>query len=89
MGTNSYIWTNGGAPTFKADALTNYRPESIGLDHPIFEDGALERRIEPVNLFQGLDAGGMNYAEAVGLDSSIFDVVNTISGSASPGGDDI
>ena len=25
--------------------------------------------IEPVNLFQGLDAGGMNYAEAVGLDS--------------------
>ena len=25
---------------------------------------------------QGFDAGGMNYAEAVGLDSSIFDVMN-------------
>ena len=29
------------------------------------------------------------YAEAIGLDSSIFDVVNKIAGSASPGGDDI
>ena len=95
-------------------ALTNYRPEGIGLDHPIFEDGALKRRIdggsyahaltqnvqhgcfemqsgfstenldtglrsdnrfviEPVNLFQGLDAGSMNYAEAVGLDSSTLE----------------
>ena len=34
--------------------------------------------IEPVNLFQGLDAGGMNYAEAVGLDSSTVDVVNNL-----------
>ena len=32
----------------------------------------------PVDLFQGLDAGGMNYAEAVGLDSSTFDVVNNL-----------
>ena len=95
-------------------ALTNYRSEGIGLDHPIFEDGALKRRIdggsnahaltqkvqhgcfemqsgfstenldtglrsdnrfviEPVNLFQGLDAGSMNYAEAVGLDSSTLE----------------
>ena len=27
------------------------------------------------------------YAEAIGLDSSIFDFVNKLSGSASPGGD--
>ena len=30
--------------TSAAEALTNYRPEGIGLDHPVFEDGALERR---------------------------------------------
>ena len=35
--------------------------------------------IEPVDLFQGLDAGGMNYAEAVGLDSFTVDIVNQIS----------
>ena len=27
---------------------------------------------------QGLDAGGFNYAEAVGLDSSTVDVVNKV-----------
>ena len=45
--------------------------------------------IEPINLVQGLDTGGVNYAEAVGLDSSIFDVANNLIGSADPGGDDV
>ena len=44
--------------------------------------------IEPVNLVQGLDAGGMNDAEAADLDSSIFDVVNKVTGSTGPGGID-
>ena len=38
----------------------------------------------PVDLFQGLDAGGMNYAEAVGLDSSTVDVVNKLISSLQP-----
>ena len=29
------------------------------------------------------------YSEAIGLDSSIFDVVNKLTGSADPGGDDV
>ena len=37
---------------------------------------------------QGLDAGGMNDAEAADLDSSIFDVVNKVTGSTGPGGID-
>ena len=36
---------------------------------------------------QGLDAGGMNYAEAVGLDSSSVDVVNKVIDNAMPVGD--
>ena len=34
--------------------------------------------IDPVNLLQGIDSSDMNYAEAVGLDSSPVDVVNNI-----------
>ena len=59
----------------------NYRPEvfSEGVSSPagytdIIPAIALRSDnrfvIEPVNLLQGLDAGSMNYAEAVGLDSS-------------------
>ena len=40
--------------------------------------------IEPVNLFQGLDAGGMNYAEPVGLDSSTVDVMNNVISNLQP-----
>ena len=40
--------------------------------------------IEPVKLFQGLDAGGVNYAEAVGLDSSTVDVGNKVISSLQP-----
>ena len=127
LGNNSFnqfagIWTNGGASTFKADVLTNYRPESFSevemhfatplVDEPSkFEldksstkynpgKGAsfgteqaegwiiIESMVNQDNV-QGLDAGGMNYAEAVGLGSSTVDVVNNLAGSASPGGDDI
>ena len=116
------IWTNGGASTFKADVLTNYRPESFSevemhfatplVDEPSkFEldksstkynpgKGAsfgteqaegwiiIESMVNQDNV-QGLDAGGMNYAEAVGLDSSPLELINKIGGSAIPGGDDI
>ena len=127
LGNNSFnqfagIWTNGGASTFKADALTNYRPESFSevemhfatppVDAPSkFEldksstkynpgKGAsfateqaegwiiIESMVNQDNV-QGLDAGGMNYAEAVGLDSSPLELINKIGGSAIPGGDDI
>ena len=40
--------------------------------------------IEPVNLFQGLDAGSMNYAEALGIDSSTVDVMNNVISSLQP-----
>ena len=33
---------------------------------------------------QGLDAGGFNYAEAVGLDSSTVDVMNNVISSLQP-----
>ena len=33
---------------------------------------------------QGLDAGGFNYAEAVGLDSSAVDVMNNVISSLQP-----
>ena len=127
LGNNSFnqsadIWTNGGASTFKADVLTNYRPESFSevemhfatplVDEPSkFEldksstkynpgKGAsfgteqaegwiiIESMVNQDNV-QGLDAGGMNYAEAVGLDSSPLELINKIGGSAIPGGDDI
>ena len=42
--------------------------------------------IEPLNLVQGLDAGGMNDAEAIGLDSSGVDVVNNLVSTIDPGG---
>ena len=42
--------------------------------------------IEPVNLVQGLDAGGMNNAEAIGLDPSGVDVVNNLVSTIEPGG---
>ena len=48
----------------------NWLNEGIGASNPM--------GIEPVNLLQGLDAGGMNYAEAVGLDSSTVDVMNNL-----------
>ena len=78
--------------TSVADALTNYRPFSemnqgdpfSELDQGVFAPVNVLRSdnrfvIEPVDLFQGLDAGGMNYAEAVGLDSFTVDIVNQIS----------
>ena len=81
-----------------ADALTNYNPgkgasynpgkgASFGAER---DDGRMiiESIVNQDNM-QGFDAGGMNYAEAVGLDSSIFDVMNKVGGSANPGGDDI
>ena len=40
--------------------------------------------IEPINLFQGLDAGGMNDAEAIGMDSSTVDVMNNVISSLQP-----
>ena len=40
--------------------------------------------IEPVNLFQGLDAGSMNYAEAIGMDSSTVGVMNNVISSLQP-----
>ena len=40
--------------------------------------------IEPVNLVQGLDAGGMNAAESIGLDSSTVDVMNNFTSSLQP-----
>ena len=40
--------------------------------------------IEPINLFQGLDAGGMNYAEAIGMDSSTVGVMNNVISSLQP-----
>ena len=89
-----------GHPGSAADALTNYRPfsqmnqgdPSTVLDHGVFAPGNVLRSdnrfvIEPVNLMQGLDAGGMNYAEAVGLDSSSVDVVNKVIDNAMPVGD--
>ena len=42
--------------------------------------------IEPLNLVQGLDAGGMNDAEAIGLDPSGVDVVNNLVSTIEPGG---
>jgi len=42
--------------------------------------------IEPVNLVQGLDTGGMNNAEAIGLDPSGVDVVNNLVSTIDPGG---
>ena len=38
----------------------------------------------PTEWLQGLDAGGMNYAEAVGLDSSTVDAVNNVISSLQP-----
>ena len=86
-----------GFPGSGAEELTNYRPEvfseveihfvqSVDNDH----DPAAQLRSDnrfaevPVELFQGLDAGGMNYAEAVGLDSSTVDVVNKLISSLQP-----
>ena len=40
--------------------------------------------LEPVNLVQGLDAGGMNNPEGIGLDHPIFDVVNKVTLSPAP-----
>ena len=40
--------------------------------------------IEPVNLFQGLDAGSMNYAEAIGMDSSTVGVMNNVISNLQP-----
>ena len=40
--------------------------------------------IEPVNLFQGLDAGSMNHAEAIGMDSSTVGVMNNVISSLQP-----
>ena len=72
------IWTNGGASTFNAHALTQKVQHGCfemqsgfsteNLDTGLRSDNRFV--IEPVNLLQGLDAGSMNYAEAVGLDSS-------------------
>ena len=42
--------------------------------------------IEPVNLVQGLVSGGMNDAEAIGLDSSSVDIVNNLVSTIDPGG---
>ena len=57
----------------------------------VINDGSIAQHWSMVNQdnMQGFDAGGMNYAEAVGLDSSIFDVMNKVGGSANPGSDDI
>ena len=68
--------------TSVADALANYHPEifseveihfvqSVDNDHDPAAQLRSDKRFAevPVDLFQGLDAGGMNYAEAVGLDS--------------------
>ena len=38
----------------------------------------------PTEWLQGLDSGGMNYAEAVGLDSSTVDAVNNVISSLQP-----
>ena len=81
--------------TSVADALTNYRPEvfSEGVSSPAgYTDfvPAIALRsdnrfvIEPVNLFQGLDAGSMNYAEAIGMDSSTVGVMNNVISSLQP-----
>ena len=40
--------------------------------------------IEPVNLVQGLDAGGVNAAESIELDSSTVDVMNNFTSSLQP-----
>ena len=73
------------------DTLPNYNPgkgASFGAEQG---EGwiIIESMVNHDNM-QGLDAGGMNYAEAVGLDSSVFhSPINNVGGSADPGGDDI
>ncbi|AII43952.1 hypothetical protein KR100_11350 [Synechococcus sp. KORDI-100] len=71
-------------------------PGSLGYEMQAGLDLRSDNRfvIEPINLFQGLDAGVMNDAEAKGLDSRLtnhddFLLVNNLSGSADPGGNDI
>ena len=86
------IWTNGGASTFNAHALSQKVQHGCfemqsgfsteNLDTGLRSDNRFV--IEPVKLFQGLDAGGVNYAEAVGLDSSTVDVGNKVISSLQP-----
>ena len=55
-------------------------PGSLGYEMQSALDLRSDNRfvIEPINLFQGLGAGVMNYAEANGLNSSTVDVVNNL-----------
>ena len=75
-----------GGTTFPTEKVAGFPYDSFGVDSSTVE--VVTFTGFPYET-QGLNAGGVNYAEAVGLDSSIFDVGNNISGSAGLGGDDI
>ena len=62
-----------------ADALTHYNPgKGASFGNEQGEGRIIIESMVNHDNMQGLDAGGMNYAEAVGLDSSPVDVVNNI-----------
>ena len=68
-----------------SDTLTNYNPgkgASLGAEQG--EGWIIIESIVNQDNMQGLDAGGMNYAEAVGLDSSTVDAVNKLISSLQP-----
>ena len=88
--------------TSVADALTDYRPEGFsGVEIHFATENLDSRLINHDDFLLVNNVGGVpqgpggtsyltGYAEAVGLDSSVFhSPINNIGGSASPGGDDI